>query len=148
MAPPDTTFRTRLLTLLDLSRLATRERKARYQREYRKTHHYLNVGIENDQYTKIIAPRAQAAGITPTEYLREAAFAYSEKRFLVPQDLEAALWAVSDQLAALGNNLNQIARHANLEQAATRQDISDARRLLEQAGQAVERAVRFPSGAA
>lgn len=138
-------IRRRLLAVLDPRKAREKAQRARYMREvYRQVNRSLNVTMPRERFTAILAPAAAEAGLTVTEYLREAAFAYAEQRYLVPSGLEAALWAVSDQLAALGNNLNQIARHANLEHQATRQDLADARRCLERAEQLVESAVRSP----
>lgn len=145
MPPLDTIYRTRIFTLIDLPKLSAQARRARYMREvYRKTHIDLTVSIPKQQYDEVLLPHAVNAGRKVRAFVREAAFAYIGQSFLVPRDLEAALLAVTDQLAALGNNLNQIARHANLEQTASRQDVQDARRLLERAEQLVEEAVRFP----
>ena len=148
MPPITTTIRNRLLATADLKGLARKEARARYMRTiYRKSNKTINISLPHETYTNIIAPLARQTGLTPTEYLREAALAYAGKRFLVPAGLEEALFAVTDQLAALGNNLNQIARHVNLEQAASREDLSDARKLLSRAEQLVEQAVRSPSPA-
>lgn len=138
-------IRHRLLAVLDPRKARTQAQRARYMREvYRKANKTLNVTMPQARFAEVIVPEAAKAGFSVTEYLREAAFAYAERRYLVPQGLEAALWAVSDQLAALGNNLNQIARHANLEHQATCQDLADARRCLERAEGLVEAAVRTP----
>jgi hypothetical protein len=145
MTIPVSAIRRRLLAVLDPRKAVVQAHRARYMREiYRKAHKTLNVTLSQEQFETVIVPRAAQAGLTVTEYLREAAFAYAEQRYLVPGGLEAALWAVSDQLAGLGNNLNQIARHTNLEHQATRQDLADARRCLERAEQLVESAVRSP----
>lgn len=137
-------IRHRLLAVLDPRKAREKAQRARYMREvYRQANRSLNVTMPCERFTAILAPAAARAGLSPTEYLREAAFAYGEQRYLVPRGLEAALWAVSDQLAALGNNLNQIARHANLHGRASRQDLADARRCLERAEQLVQ-AVRTP----
>jgi hypothetical protein len=138
-------IRRRLLAVLDPRKAREKAQRARYMREvYRQAHKSLNVTMTHERFVRTIVPEAAKAGLSVTEYLREAAFAYAEQRYLVPQGLEAALWAVTDQLAALGSNLNQIARHANLEHQATRQDLADARRCLERAEQLVESAVRSP----
>lgn len=138
-------IRRRLLAVLDPRKAREKAQRARYMREvYRQAHKSLNVTMPQARFAGVIVPEAANAGLTVTEYLREAAFAYADQRYLVPRGLEDALWAVSDQLAALGNNLNQIARHANLEHQATRQDLTDARRCLERAEQLVQAAVRTP----
>lgn len=138
-------IRRRLLAVLDPRKARTQAHRARYMREvYRKANKSLNVTMAHERFARVIVPEAAKAGLSVTEYLREAAFAYAEQRYLVPQGLEAALWAVSDQLAGLGNNLNQIARHANLEHHASRQDVASARLCLERAEQLVEAAVRHP----
>lgn len=146
MSPITTPIRHRLLTTLDAPMRARQVARARYMREvYRKARKSLNVTLEAAVFDEVIAPRAAAAGLAPTAYLREAALAYTTQRFLVPAGLEAALFAVTDQLAALGNNLNQIARYANRHRAASRQDLADARALVERATALVEAAVRLPA---
>ena len=138
-------IRHRLLAVIDPRKARAKAQRARYMREvYRQANKSLNVTMPCERFTAILAPAAAEVGLSPTEYLREAAFAYAERRYLVPRGLEDALWAVSDQLAALGNNLNQIARHANLRGRASHRDLADARRCLERAEQLVQAAVRTP----
>lgn len=138
-------IRRQLLAVIDPRKAQEQRHRARYMREvYRKANKSLNITMPQQRFTDTIVPAATRCGLTPTEYLREAAFAYSDQRYLVPHSLENALWAVSDQLAAMGNNLNQIARHTNLEHKATRQDLADARSCLDRAERLIQAAVRNP----
>jgi uncharacterized protein (DUF1778 family) len=67
--------------------------------------------------------RAAAAGVTLSEYVRAAALGY---RLTAKDPLrEKALF----ELSAIGNNLNQLARHANMTEQIDPQELQNAMRL-------------------
>jgi hypothetical protein len=118
-------------------RIADRQRQSRnrYMREYmknvyRKAHPVISVTLTEAEH-RLLQTAACASGRKPAAFLREAALAYLNKRYLVPKNLETALHALTDQLSALGNNFNQIAKHANTKRRASAADIRAARALLE-----------------
>ena len=80
----------------------------------------------------------------PPLFSAKPAFAYLDQRYLVPERLEAALYALTYQLTALGNNLNQIAKHVNTQRRASAEDLSAARTLLEHAEDLITSFVRNP----
>jgi hypothetical protein len=116
----------------------------RYMREvYRKAHPRLDVTLSQAQY-RHLEQAARQSGRPVTAYLREAAFAYLERRYLVPRDIDESLHALVYQLRAAGNNLNQIAHHANTKRRATADDVRQARKLLVRMETAVTGFVRRP----
>jgi hypothetical protein len=115
-----------------------------YMREvYRPARRRVDVTLTPAQYADL-EQAAHAAGRKVTVFLREAAFAYLERRYLVPTDTEQGLHAVTRQLRAAGNNLNQLAHQANTQRRATAEDLRQARELLNTMEAAVTRFVRCP----
>lgn len=115
-----------------------------YMREvYRQAHPRLDVTLSQAQY-RVLEQAARRSGRPVTAYFREAAFAYLEQRYLVPRDTEQALHALVYQLRAAGNNLNQLAHHANTKRRATAEDVRQARELLTTMEAAITRFVRCP----
>lgn len=116
----------------------------RYMREvYRPTRRRVDVTLNRQQYDAL-EQAARAAGRPVAAFLREAAFAYLERRYLVPAGIEQGLHAVTLQLRAAGNNLNQIAHQANMKRRATADEVHQARELLQTMEAAVARFVRCP----
>lgn len=125
-----------------------KERRREYVRKYmndvyRKDHPSLNVTLSKSEYRRL-RKEAKVSGRKCTAFLREAAFAYLDQRYLVPESLEEALYALTYQLTALGNNLNQIAKHVNTQRRASSDDLSAARSLLEHAEDLITSFVRNP----
>lgn len=119
-------------------------RRNRYMREvYRKSRKTLNVMLLPDPYARL-RKNARAAGITPTELMRSAAFAYFDLRFLLPKNLEAALHGLTRQLRAAGNSLNQVAHRANMTKAADNEDLRECLELLRNMERSVTRFVTEP----
>lgn len=104
----------------------------------------VNCTLSNEQYEQMCAC-AKQAGMNHTQYLKAAAFAYMNTQYLVPENLKQALWKLTGQLHAAGNNLNQIARHVNTEKKASNRTLNQARRLIEEMDERITAFVRSPA---
>lgn len=125
-----------------------KERRREYVRKYmndvyRKDHPSLNVTLTKSEYRRL-RKEAKVSGRKCTAFFREAAFAYLNQEYLVPERLDEALYALTYQLTAMGNNLNQIAKHVNTQRRASPEDLSAARSLLEHAEDLIDSFVRNP----
>lgn len=103
----------------------------------------VNCTLMPEQYAQL-ALAAQCSGRAPAQYLRDAAFAYLEGRYLVPLDMEERLAELSVLLRGIGNNLNQIARRANAVGKTTVFDLLKARREMQRLESTLENFVRHP----
>jgi len=141
-------FRRRLLSALDDGLLQKRAANRRYMRdEYWKKRRPINMALDEAGYRRI-KKAADDAGYSPTAFARMAVLAYLEQRFLVPANLENALWEASREVRKIGNLLNQIARHANRSQRLPFLDLVQTRSLVRQMQARLEEIVRFPVRAA
>jgi N-acetylneuraminic acid mutarotase len=104
----------------------------------------VNCTLSNEQYQQLSAA-AKQAGMNHTQYLKAAAFAYMNTQYLVPENLEQALWRLTGQLHAAGNNLNQIARHVNTEKKASNRTLNQAKSLIEEMDERITAFVRSPA---
>lgn len=84
-----------------------RERKAAYDQKRRRIMLTLTPAQERE-----IRRAAREAGLKPAAFVREAALAYMDQRFLVPQDQAQRLTSLIAVLRNIGNSLNQVARFA------------------------------------
>lgn len=65
---------------------------------------------------------ASEAGMTPARFLKESALSRDRGISVTERTrLSAELVQIKNSLAAIGNNINQLARHANAEEALTTQ---------------------------
>jgi hypothetical protein len=130
-----------------------RKRQARnaymrgYMRAYRKTAlSPLSVSLSRELRRRLDAA-AHTAGYPPTTFLRKAAFAYIDRNIVLPASFEQALFNATSEIRRLGNNLNQLAHHANLRQSATLRELQQARQLLTALEAAVTRFIPpLPAG--
>jgi hypothetical protein len=111
---------------------------------YRPGIRRVNCTLTHEQYEQL-SDCAKQAGMSPTQYLKAAAFAYMNTRYLVPENLEQALWKLTGQLHAAGNNLNQIARYVNTEKKASQQTIAQLRSLIEEMDERITAFVHCPA---
>ena len=100
-----------------------------YMRAYRQSAHSVNATL-SDKERRRLAREAKALGRTPTACFREAAFAYFDRRTLLPKAYEQQLAEAIGEIRRIGNNLNQLAHHANTRRRATHRELQEARRLL------------------
>ena len=121
--------------------------KARYMAEvYRKEHRYINCVLTLEEYD-LLKNYAQASGQKPTVYLREAAFAYMGKRYLVPKDIEEQLKLLVVEIRKIGGNVNQVAKRANRMQKLMVWDAVRARERINQLEDRVKAFIRNPQTA-
>ena len=64
-------------------------------------------------------------------FLRDAALAYIEKRYLLPGGIEMQLETIQQEIRRIGTNINQIAARANSLQRITHGDLRKAGKLVE-----------------
>ena len=72
----------------------------------------VNIRLSNEQYATLEA-KAQAAGLKPAQIVRQIAAGIKvapRKQPIISDDIAAS---IATQLRYIGNNLNQLARHAN-----------------------------------
>ena len=100
-----------------------------YMRAYRQSAHSVNATL-SDKERRRLDGEAKALGRTPTACFREAAFAYFDRRTLLPKAYEQQLAEAIGEIRRIGNNLNQLAHHANARRRATHREVQEARRLL------------------
>ena len=101
-----------------------------YMRAYRQSAHSVNATLSDKERLRLDG-EAKALGRTPTACFREAAFAYFDRRTLLPKAYEQQLAEAIGEIRRIGNNLNQLAHHANTRRRATHRELQEARRLLE-----------------
>ncbi len=117
----------------------------RYMRDvYRKTHPQVTITLSETQHRQL-KTSAQRSGRTLTAYLRESAFAYMAERYLVPRDIEDSLSGAIMEFRAIGNNINQIAKHSNTQRRASLDDIKQSLELVRQLEKQVIRFCSHPS---
>jgi predicted transcriptional regulator len=109
-----------------------------YMRAYRQSAHAVSASL-TDEERRRLAQEAEALGRKPTVCFREAAFAYFDRRTLLPKAYEEQLAAAIGEIRRVGNNLNQLAHHANARRRATHREVQEARRLLADLEAAVTR---------
>jgi hypothetical protein len=89
--------------------------------------HRVACNLHTDQYHRLrAAADAHRAALAP--FLRDAAIAYLDQRFRVPEGLQDVLTANLQEVRRIGTNLNQIAAKANTQQRVTRGDLRQAKR--------------------
>jgi hypothetical protein len=98
-----------------------------YWLEYNQRKKYIKCALELSQYQSL-EEYARQAGMKPTTFLREAAFAYIHRRQLMPKSVSESLPSLIAFIRNIANNLNQIARHANTFKKTTFYNLSKARR--------------------
>jgi Bacterial mobilisation protein (MobC) len=101
---------------LDLLRMPA-ESHSDYMKSFRATQRAqgvrrVSVTLSSEEYERLIA-HANKHEAPPTAHLKQLAFSYLDKTYLVPSDITARLQAVTAILRGIGNNLNQLARHSN-----------------------------------
>lgn len=103
----------------------------------------LNCTLPRTLYERIHR-HARRAGRPPTSFLREAALAYLERRYLVPANLEQRLLDLTAVLRNVAGNINQLAAKANTLKRVTVFDLLSARRLVLFLEKSVKSFVRQP----
>jgi len=121
-----------------------KSKRAGYMADYRRSKvRYINCAIPIRDYKRLL-DRAEKIGVKPTVYLREAAFAYMNQRYLVPQNIEEELRRFILLMRNIGNSLNQIAAKANTLKRVTVFDLHKAKKRINQLEESVEAFIRNP----
>lgn len=83
---------------------------------------------------------ASQAGMTPARFLKESALS-RERGISVSErhEMITRLHGIQNALAAIGNNINQLARHANAEEALTKEISAELTHSLAQARETMQR---------
>lgn len=129
--------------LPDLVRERERQRRNAYMREYMRAYRKgknpsLTVNISGEKRRRL-NEAAKDAGYKPTPFCREAALAYLDRRIVLPKSFEKALATATLEIRKIGNSINQIAHHANIQRHASHRELDRANRLLEELQKTVER---------
>ena len=135
--------RGRFRYLPDCVREQERQQRNAYMRRYMRTYRKgksppFNVSLSPERRRQL-KKAAKDAGYKPTPFLREAAFAYLDRRIVLPKSFEEAIAAATFEIRRIGTNINQLAHHANLRQSATLRELQQARQLLTELEAAVTR---------
>ena len=75
---------------------------------------------------------AREAGVPLAPFVRSAALAYLDQRFVVPPRLDQLLARLVQETRRVGTNLNQVAARVNTAKAADPTDLAEARRVVHQ----------------
>lgn len=100
-----------------------------YMRAYRQAAHRLSLSLSHEEHRRL-AWEAEAVGCTPTACFHAAAFAYFDRRTLLPKAYADNIAEAIGEIRRVGNNINQLAYHANARRKTTQRDLQEARRLL------------------
>lgn len=73
---------------------------------------------------------AHQAGVPLAPFLRSAALAYLDQRFVVPPRLDELLARLVQETRRVGTNLNQVAARVNTARVADPTDLAEARRVV------------------
>jgi len=66
---------------------------------------------------------AGAVGLSLAPYIREAALAHLDERFLVPPRLDDLIGRLIAETRRVGNNVNQVAARVNAKHSVTHEDL-------------------------
>lgn len=101
-----------------------RKAAAKKKRRYR-----LNCSLSQAEI-EVIAQKADKAGLSPTAYLKKAALAYMNKKYLIPKDVQQELQKITVLLRNIGTNINQMALRTNKLKKTTVFDLYKAKELI------------------
>lgn len=116
---------------MTMKKILTKEQRKQY-REQDKANgiKIVSVRLTAEEYG-LLAKRAEAAGESPTSYLKNAALHnMAEKRHLDQFELEILRTALIE-VRRIGNNLNQIAHHLNTGFSINMDEVKYQMRYLE-----------------
>lgn len=114
---------------------------AEYMRAYRERHGRIDIVCARDVYD-VLKAAAKRHGKKLSPFVLECAFAYLREGFILPDD--KAVSELKRELRRWGNNLNQIAYHANRTQHLSANDITTAIKLVQTLEKRVERLYHEP----
>lgn len=129
----------------DLSR---KEKRRLYLKEHEKRYKLavkrVKCTLSNEEYN-VLLQRARKDGSKPALYLKRASFAYFERRYIVPPNIEADLQRLIVVMRNIGNSLNQIAAKTNKLKRATVFDLRKAKERVDRLEDAIKVFIRNPS---
>jgi uncharacterized protein (DUF1778 family) len=99
-----------------------------YRRAYRTRHRRIEIVCECEEYD-LLKNSARKHGRKLSPFVLECAFSYLREGFILPD--EEAVSGLKRELRRWGNNLNQIAYHANRTQQVSAGDITQTIRLVQ-----------------
>lgn len=117
------------------------KRKVRDLLFYRQTVRRVTCTLRHETYEKLIK---RSSGRKPAVFVRDAALAYLEQRYLVPADIERRLVTVTALIRNIAGNLNQIAAKTNTLQRVLLWDLKKARERVLELEDVIRRFVRYP----
>lgn len=117
------------------------ENPSAYREEYRTRHKRIEIVCVHEEYD-VLKVAAIKHGKKLSPFIRECAFAYLKEGFILPD--EEAVSALKRELRRWGNNLNQIAYHANKTQSINASQITQAIKLVQALEQKIEHLYRQP----
>lgn len=118
-------------------------RKFRDRLNYKYRTKEVKCTLTIQEHTRVVQS-ARSTGMKPATYLKRTAFAYMGREYVVPVNIEKAMLNLIYEISAIGNNLNQIARKANLFQKVTTFDLREAKRLTNELEKAVTTFITRP----
>lgn len=115
------------------------------RRRYYKNIHRLTITLHKNDF-HILTHHARRHGKEKrlSAFLREAALSYTEQKYLVPENLDSLLREIVLKLRSMGNNLNQIALHANTFKKVTWLNLARLRDILSSVERLITEFVRNP----
>ena len=121
-----------------------KSKRARHMRNgYRKERKYVNCVMTKEEY-KRLQQGAKLIGKKPTEYLREAAFAHQEQRYLVPEGIATELSTLVFLFRNIACNINQMSKHANTLRKLKIVDVLSLRGNVQEMERLVKEFVKNP----
>ena len=109
-----------------------------------ETRKRINCSFNQEEYSRIIQ-NAGMTGLTPSAYVKQAALAYMSFSWILPASVEQKLGDLVFLTGNMANNINQIARKANMEDHATVDDMVKEKQKVHELEKAVEIFIRNPS---
>lgn len=109
-----------------------------------ETRKRINCSFNQEEYSRIIQ-NAEMTGLTPSAYVKKAAMAYMNFTWILPASVEQKLGDLVFLTGNIANNINQIARKANMEDHATVEDMLQVKQKVHELEKAVEIFIRNPN---
>ena len=121
--------------------LKATKRKIRDLLYYRQAVRRVTCTLRHETYQRLIK---RSAGRKAAVFVREAALAYLERRYLVPPDVEKRLVTITAMIRNIAGNINQIAAKTNTLQRALLGDLKEARKRVLELEDVIRQFVRYP----
>ena len=130
---------------LDFLQAAKKEHRRLYQKEYQSNRKKkilrLGVSLTPTEYRRL-SRTAKEHGLKTGSFIRKAALAYTEQKFLLPDD--ATVLALELGIRRVGLNINQVVRHIHEKKTIEELDIDRINALLIELEDTISYAFRNP----